>query len=65
MVSAARFLVLLAILSLIAGIFFKLLGLDLTSIVSLYPFKPQSFLNFSNTALLLAIALLLFPKNND
>jgi hypothetical protein len=60
-----KMLIFLAILSLFMGICFKLLSIDITTYFGLYPFQPRSFLNFSNTILLLAIAFLLLPRNYE
>ena len=62
-----KVLILLSVLSLAAGIIVKLIGFDFSQlgIGAIYPVKPQSFLNFSNTILLLSIALLLTNKKND
>ena len=50
-------LIYLAVAAIVFGVAFKLLGVDLTPIFPDYPFQPQSFLNFANSILLLAIAL--------
>jgi hypothetical protein len=62
-----KLLILLATLAIIAGIAVKLLGMDLSAmgISQQFPIKPQSFLNFANSALLLSIAVTLLRKNND
>lgn len=57
-------LVYLALVAIVCGIVFKLLGFDLTFIFPEYPFQPQSFLNFANSILLLAIALRLIQSNH-
>jgi hypothetical protein len=65
MSTCPKMLVFLAILSLFIGVCFKLFGIDVSAYFGLYPFQPRSFLNFSNTILLLAIALLLMPRNYE
>ncbi len=59
-----KVLIFMAVLSLVIGIIVKLIGFEFSQlgIGTLYPVKPQSFLNFSNTILLLAIAILLSKK---
>lgn len=62
-----KVLIFLSVLSLAAGILVKIVGFDFSQlgIGTTYPVKPQSFLNFSNTILLLSIALLLSNKKSD
>lgn len=52
-----KVLIILGVLAIVAGIFVKLFALDFTDMFSLYPFKPQSFLNFANSVFLLSIAI--------
>lgn len=58
----AKVLIFAALISLVCGIIFKLFQIDLTQYFDLYPFRPGSFLNFANTVLLFAIALLLVDR---
>ncbi len=53
-------LIVLAILSIAGGVVVKLLGLDLSAFgfSDVYPFRPQSFIDFADTLLLLAIAFI-------
>jgi len=63
-----KVLVLLAGLSILVGILVKLIGLDLSAmgiISSTFPIKPLSFLNFSNSVLLFAIAWILLKKTEE
>ena len=61
-----KHLVYLSIISIILGIIVKILGIDIgamTGLMPTYPLKPLSFLNFSDTILLLAIALILLRRD--
>lgn len=66
MKSASKYLVYLAILSIFLGIIIKFLSIDFSQmgISTVYPVRPISFLNFSNTLLFLAIAFILLNKQN-
>ncbi len=52
-------LIYLALASIICGLLFKILNIDLAKmyISTVYPILPNSFLRFSNSILLLSIAL--------
>ena len=52
-------LIYLAIVSIICGLLYKILNMDLVKmgISTVYPILPNSFLRFSNSILLLSIAL--------
>ncbi|MBI1390274.1 MAG: hypothetical protein GC154_17680 [bacterium] len=58
----ASILIYAAVVSIIVGIAFKVLQIDLSAQFSTYPVRPLSFVNFSEVILLLAIALLLKDK---
>ena len=61
-----KHLVYLSIISIVLGIIVKILGIDIgamTGLMSTYPLKPLSFLHFSDTILLLAIALILLRRD--
>lgn len=55
--SLPKYLIWISILSIVAGVIYKVLGIDLSSIFPRYPVEPQSFLNFANVILLLSIAI--------
>lgn len=57
-------LIWLAILSIVVGIAFKILQIDLGGTFGMYPVRPLSFVNFSEVILLLSIALLLKNRND-
>ncbi|MEW6237365.1 MAG: hypothetical protein AB1656_23890 [Candidatus Omnitrophota bacterium] len=57
MKSIPKLLILLGIIAIIVGIVVKLIGIDFSSAFVLYPFKPQSFMNFANSLFLLSIAI--------
>lgn len=62
-----KILVLLAGLSIVVGVLIKLIGVDLSAmgISTTFPIKPLSFLNFSNSVLLFAIAWILLQKTPE
>lgn len=57
-------LIWLSILSIIIGIAFKVLQVDLGGAFGMYPVRPLSFVNFAEVILLLSIALLLKDRSN-
>ncbi|HOJ59470.1 MAG TPA: hypothetical protein PK878_04220 [bacterium] len=62
-----KILVVLAGISIVVGILVKLAGLDLSAmgLSTTFPIKPLSFLNFSNSVLLFAIAWMLLKKTEE
>ncbi len=60
MKSLPKIFVYLAILSIILGIITKLLGIRLSDLgfSDVYPFRPQSFIDFADTMLLLALSFI-------
>ncbi len=52
-----KVLIIIGLVSIVLGIIVKIFALDFTDMFSLYPFKPQSFLNFANSVFLLSIAI--------
>ncbi len=67
MSNAPKVLIYIAVISLVLGVLIKAIGFDFAyyGISMNYPIKPQSFLNFSNTVLLLSIALSLTGKKES
>ena len=67
MKSLAKYCIYIAMFSLLLGIISKLLNIDYTSMgISVnYPIHPKTFLEFANTLLLLAIALLLAGRSDS
>lgn len=61
MSSLPKPLIFVAILSILAAVVIKLLDLQFLP-NAVYPFYPRSFLNFSNSLLLLSIALSVLKK---
>lgn len=62
MSSLPKPLIFVAVLSILAAVVIKLLGIPLSGADAPYPFQPRSFLNFSNSLLLLSIALSVLKK---
>ncbi|RJP26245.1 MAG: hypothetical protein C4527_15745 [Candidatus Omnitrophota bacterium] len=64
-----KILIFVSILSIFLGVLVKVFGIQLSDYVfsDLYPFRPQSFIDFANTLLLLSIALIgmQFLNKND
>jgi len=61
-----KLLVYLALISILAGIVVKLFGIDFSEmgIMTQFPVKPQSFINFAEVILLLAISITLLRKKD-